>query len=246
MKINNIVTENEFKGKYKKFCLYQEVRISIKLLLLGFKALQGINEENNFYHLPFLLLSSGFERLMKCMVCFKYYKDNNKYPNLKQIQTHDLIFLKDKLIKECIPEAIANKREATKDDYKFIKNNKELNTLIKILSKFGQYARYYNLDVVVGISKPENVEGHWKRYELELISKNEKVKALYLKNKPIYNFVNKEIIIILERFARALVRQFTLGDLGNEVRKCVSLISPFLFFKDEELGKRNYSRNYYI
>lgn len=240
------MNENEFKEKYKKICLYKEVRISIKLLLLGLKALQEINEKNDFYHLPFLLLSSGFERLMKCMICFRHYKENNVFPNIKEIKTHNLILLKEKLIKECIPKVFADKREATKDDYEFIENNKELNRLIEVLSKFGQYARYYNLDVVVGKSKLENVEGYWQRYELELISKNKKVKTLYLMKKPVYNFVNKDIIITLERFIRALVRQFTLGDLGNEAKKCVSSINPFLFLKNEELGERDYLRNYYI
>jgi hypothetical protein len=243
-----VMSEGEYKETYKKICLGDEVKISIKLLLLGLGALQKINEENDFYHLPFLLLSSGFERLMKCIICFKYYKEKKKFPGLKEIKGntngHDLMYLKNKVIKDCISKFMAFKREATKKDYEYISNDKDLDKLIEVLSKFGQYARYYNFDIVIGKGNPkDNVEINWKNYELDLIKDKKDLVTAYKNDEyRVYEYINKHIIIKLEKFARALVRQFTLGDLGNEAKTYTGVIVPFLFLKDDELGKRDYKK----
>jgi len=53
----------------KEFSIDDELRTSIKLIELGFGEFQNLDMTNDFYHLPFQLLSSGFERLMKCHIC---------------------------------------------------------------------------------------------------------------------------------------------------------------------------------
>ena len=243
-----VMSDKEYKETYKKICLGDEVKISIKLLLLGLGALQKINEENDFYHLPFLLLSSGFERLMKCIMCLKYYKENKIFPSLKKIKGntngHDLMYLKNKVIKDCISKSITFTKEVTKKDYEYISNDKNLDKLIEVLSKFGQYSRYYNFDIVIGKGSPkDNVEVNWQNYELELIKDRMDLITAYKKNEYIaYEYINNQIIIKLEKFARALVRQFTLGDLGNEAKTYTGVIDPFLFLKDDELGKRDYKK----
>lgn len=137
---------------------------------------------------------------------------------------------------------MAFKREATKKDYEYISNDKDLDKLIKVLSKFGQYARYYNFDIVIVKGSPkEDVEVSWQNYELELIKDRKDLIIAYKKNEYIvYEYINKQIIIKLGKFARALVRQFTLGDLGDEAKTYTGVIVPFLFLKDDGLGKRDY------
>ena len=53
----------------KKISLINEVETAINLLKKGMAELQQISGANDFYHTPILLLSSGFERLIKCLIC---------------------------------------------------------------------------------------------------------------------------------------------------------------------------------
>jgi hypothetical protein len=53
----------------RKICLLNEVDASIKLLKKGMSDLQNISAKNDFYHAPILMLSSGYERLIKCLLC---------------------------------------------------------------------------------------------------------------------------------------------------------------------------------
>lgn len=79
----------------KHFALLEELEDSTKLIKLGFGELQNINFSNDFYFFPLQLLSSGFERLMKCYICFGYYNKHGEYPNDKYLLRigHDLIKL---------------------------------------------------------------------------------------------------------------------------------------------------------
>lgn len=60
--------------------LLDEVDISARLIKKGFSELQQINGGNDFYHPPILLISSNFERLMKCIICYWELKTNGNYP----------------------------------------------------------------------------------------------------------------------------------------------------------------------
>lgn len=226
--------------------LNEEIHTSIKLIQLGIKELQEITHENDFYHLPLLLLSSGFERLMKCMICLKYLDENGKFPTSEEIKSlgHDLVKLKEKIISDCISKETAYERPATNQDYEFLTADRDLDKFIKILSDFGQNARYHNLNVVGGKSNPlSDVKARVEEFELQLIMRKyekdsnnltklltdvEKANIYY---KEIYDIIIKK----LQRFARALARKFALGDLGKEARTYDGLIKPFLNLKDEEL-----------
>lgn len=68
-------------GSLKDIYLDEELRTSIRLIELGFGELQNLDMVNDFYFLPFQLLSSGFERLMKCHICLGHHEAHNAYPN---------------------------------------------------------------------------------------------------------------------------------------------------------------------
>jgi hypothetical protein len=63
---------NMEKDFEKHVALLDELENSIKLINLGFGELQNIDQNNDFYYLPFQLISSGFERFMKCYICLGY------------------------------------------------------------------------------------------------------------------------------------------------------------------------------
>jgi len=58
----------------KDIHLYEELFTVLKLIEIGFGEFQNLDLVNDFYHLPFQLVSSGFERLMKCHICFGYHE----------------------------------------------------------------------------------------------------------------------------------------------------------------------------
>jgi len=64
---------------YRKLCLLVEVETSVKLLKKGMGDLQNISGANDFYHAPILLLSSGTERLIKCLLCLALMDDEGKF-----------------------------------------------------------------------------------------------------------------------------------------------------------------------
>ncbi len=61
----------------------------------------------------------------------------------------------------------------------------------------------------------------------------------------IYSILNKRRIGIFERFARALARNFTLGNLGKEALRYSSCVHPFLMLNDGDLGNTDY-KNIYV
>ena len=74
--------------EYKKHCFFEEVNTAIQLLKNGMGELQKIGGANDFYHAPTLLLSSGYERLLKSLLCVESMDGSgNKQPFRK---SHDL------------------------------------------------------------------------------------------------------------------------------------------------------------
>jgi len=226
-------------------CLYKELNTAYQLIVTGLGELQEIDMGNDFYHLPHLLLANGLERFMKCYICLVYEAREGKYPDFDMLKNlgHDL----SKLNKVIITNYFAdNSRPALKEDLVFLKDDEKLKIILKILSEFGKYARYYNLDVVSGRNPPSssNPEEYWK--ELEYGIENPTPYLLFNDQEGLhrdyYPRVNSQIIAIIERFIRAIARQFTLGGHGGKLPQYHIPFSSFLRLTDDELGTKDYRR----
>ena len=57
---------------------------------------------------------------------------------------------------------------------------------------------------------------------------------------PVYAYLRTELTVVLERFARALVRLSTIGKLGALAQQSMVYITPFLMLRDEQLGLTAY------
>lgn len=150
----------------KRVALIEEFETSHKLLQLGFGELQNINMGNDFYFLPFQLLSQGFERLFKAYICIGYFQYNNKFPDYKLLKnlSHDLIKLFDEIMDKYYIKYTPPIFEA---DWDFIFSKKSLiREIIDILSDFGQQARYYNFDLITSNPKlGKNSKARWSNLE---------------------------------------------------------------------------------
>jgi len=233
----------------KDLYLDDELRTSVKLIELGFGEFQNLDLANDFYYLPFQLLSSGFERLMKCHICLGYYETNNTYPDSKYLKKcggnkgHDLIELRNTILTSFFS---VHNIPVLHDDLEFLKNDKDLEQLIYLLSEFGKYARYHNLDIITSTAKPSiDVKKSWEDYETKLVTSNPQLlgKLGTIETAAeVLEYTKREIIIKLEKFTRAICRQFTLGKLGQKALRFSPILYPFIMLGDTKLGNRDYRK----
>lgn len=231
----------------KDIYITDELTTSIRLIKLGFGELQNLDNGDDFYHLPFQLLSSGLERLMKCHICLGYYELFSKYPDYNTLKNcggnngHDLTKLKNNILNKYFKN---HEIQALIDDEKYLECDKDLNHLIYLLSEFGKYARYYNLDIITSKTNPSiDVKQLWLDYETNIVLADtkliDKLSDFEYQNE-INAFVTQSIIKKLELFVRGISRQFTLGRLGQKAKQFSPIYFPFIMLTDDKIGIIDY------
>lgn len=228
----------------KDFALINEVDTSARLIKLGFGEIQNIDTVNDFYFLPFQLLSQGFERLMKCYICLGYYEKHKTFPSSNDIKTHDLTKLLDKILRDYF---VVGSDSRTKWQEVFLKNDEDLKKAISIISEFGKYARYYNLDVITGTQENNsliNPKDEWADF-INTIAKKNDIKYCfndYDSYPKFYEQTNRQVIILLEKFVATLSLQFRRGCLGQKGNQVSVFVSEFLKMDYEDFGKIDYRK----
>ena len=232
---------------YRKLCLLREVETSIKLLKKGMGDLQNISGANDFYHTPILLLSSGYERLIKCLLCLALRDDEGEFIEppyeTSKGKGHNLDYLLSRLLSVCEQKNYSSKFPAAKADIDLLSNDKDLIEIIALISEFAQGGRYYNLDMVLkGTSNYKDPAKGWDKIESTILQTREDL-LKKLNNgdlDEVYKEINLELIITLEKFARALARLFTLADFGDFAKQASPLVYAYLMLMDKELGTNDY------
>ncbi|NVK83342.1 MAG: hypothetical protein HWE21_03420 [Cytophagia bacterium] len=232
---------------YREISLIVELQRAIKYLRLGLSELQNITPANDFYDPVFLHLSNGIERMLKVMLCLSFKEQNNRLPNTNEIwklkEGHDLMLLKKKVEKITIPPSA----RWCEGDYETIVSDDSIDLVCLILAKFAQKSRYFNLDAILGYDQDFDSQREWERLETFLAKKafgeSEYYKLLAHPKSlnAIYKTINKELIVLIERFVRALCRQFVFGNFSKESNKFLIVISDFYLIEDEQLGHTVYS-----
>lgn len=233
---------------YRKISIILELERSIKYLRLGLSEVQRISADNDFYDPVFIYLSGGLERLFKTMLCLNFQELKNRLPNKNEIWNnrngHNLNLLKSKVEKICIPIS----RSFASSDYDIITKEKFIDEICTILSAFGNRARYFNIDAILGQDQDFDAKENWGKMEILVGEENYGKEKFYeLLAEPtqldkIYSETNKEIIIRLEIFFRALTRQFIFGDFSKKASAYLFQIETFTDIKDSQLGKTNYNQ----
>lgn len=227
----------------RKLALPVELHTAVELIKKGLKEIRNIDGGNDFYHSIMLPLTSGLERLMKVIICFHIFETEgtlpSAYPWKKRRQGHDLVFLLNHITTNCFSNNYLMKIPVAKKDIEFLQNDKHVHKIIRILSDFGQSARYYNLDLIKGQKSTDSPEAEWQKLETVILEEKPDWKNLIetdLNLDETYKHINTEIIIRLEKFVRALSRLFTIGGLGQMAKQCSSAVSLFAQLSDENLG----------
>lgn len=232
----------------KELALVNELRTSIRLIQIGLKSLQRIDGGNDFYHMPFLLLANGLERLLKGIYIFHILETTSKfpmnYPWEKNKKGHDLIFLLNLITSSCISSEYISKVPVGAKDYAFLTTDTDLRNHLEILSSFGMADRYYNLDLIKGIQPgTESPEREWGKLESEISMQYPETEKTIMEDPngdAAYKRINTAFVIRFEKMARALCRLFTIGKLGEKAKQHSSIVLPFLMLRDEELGTTEY------
>ncbi|GHT60363.1 hypothetical protein AGMMS50239_09220 [Bacteroidia bacterium] len=237
---------SEQNNQYKSIILFIELEKSIKLLKAGLGEIQKISANNDFYEPVFMFLSNGLERLFKTMLCLNFKDKHNRFPNSDEIwknkNGHDFSFLKNEIEKICIPV----NRPFAAMDYDIIIKDTFVNSICHVLSEYGKGGRYFNIDAILGKSNNFNPKDEWEKLETqigkEIYGEKQFDESLIIPNQldKIYSDTNIEIIIRLEKFFRALTRQFIFGNFSKDSKTYSFQIQDFSDIDDNQLGKIQY------
>lgn len=222
----------------KIIALTDEIQNAIGQINNGLQKLQTVPKSNEIRFSMFQSLSTGFERLLKYGICYGEFSKNNKLPKAEEIRTHNISNLLNRYINDYFSTPVP----VLISDYKFLTTDDEVKMLIKILSDFGENARYYNLNVVTDYKYINDIQPLWDKLVTTFIMNNDKVKKAYV-DEPDYKYVDDEVIkhfvSIFEKLTRAIVRQFTLGNI-KDAGKDICSYYHFLTLMDNKLGATNY------
>lgn len=229
----------------RELSLHDELHTSIRLIQMGLKELQKIDGGNDFYHPLMMTLASGIERLMKVIICFHILNVSGKFPSSypwegKKRNSHDLELLLNHITANCFSGEYLTKIPVAKQDIEFLRTDKHVIELVRILSAFGQSARYYNLDVIKGQKYYDSPKDEWQKLESLILRERPDWHDIIdsdLNLDETYKHINQEIIMRFEKFVRALSRLFTIGGLGQKAKQYSSAVFPFVQLADEQLGK---------
>ena len=226
----------------KYFALLEEFDTSDKLIKLGFGELQNINLNNDFYFLPFQLLSQGFERFMKAYICIGHFHKHGKLPDFKYLKKlgHDL----EKLLNEIIENYYIDFNRPQFDlDNVFIQSDSDLKKLLFILSEFGKLSRYHNFDLITDNAKIRvDTKKLWEEFENTILNKKDYKKLMNFDlNHEVYQKISKHVIIVFEKFVSALSRQFIFKCLGQKgLQLSATTAFNFGMIYDKDFGKKDY------
>jgi len=232
----------------RNLAFIEEVRTAIYLIQEGLISLNRLDGENDFAHLPILLLSKVFERLLKMIICLDYLEQKGQFPDDSSFQKykhHKVGSLLEQVVHIAKGWKYGESREAIKSDMEFLEGDDDLKRVLILLEKYADAGRYYNINVIVGNKRsPDDdpvrlFDSYCDDIFFRQSDWQSRVTGENLGEKMDANirYVNHHITTLLQRFARALCRMFTLGGLGQTGSQQTGTIGCFLFLQDEDLGQ---------
>lgn len=186
---------------------------------------------------------------MKCYIAIRHEDQEGAFPDHGYMKAlgHDLTRLLTKITSEHYG---GRERPLVQAEYDYITNDHVLAECIRILSLFGRFGRYYNLDVVAGSPHdPTDPKAEWETLQSQIEDSAPYLADMEALFQDYYPRVHAVIIGKLERFVRAIALQFTVGDHADSKRRLSTtscIYSNFRHIKDEELGTRDYRRSVHI
>lgn len=231
------------EDRLKRLYLLQELDLSVATIKSGLAILQRSRPYKTQHFLFLLILSTGFERLMKCLLCLHSLDARGKFLTERELRSlgHDVVKLRDEVASECF-NTESFKRPAVKEDHEFILHDKLLNAVLEALSAFGLQDRYVYMN---GINNPDTtgewLDRRWEQIEGMTMSQDEGLRLVMENQLDEYKArATRAIMVCLERFLRALARTVTMSGLSRDVQSLGTGVWDFLMKRDEDLGQTEY------
>lgn len=228
----------------QKVALIQELDIAIYAIEAGLAVLA----KNRPYapkphHFGWLLfLATGFERLMKIIICLDEFEKNGTFPaqTLLRNAGHNLVALRDDVVNRCFTPTY-RARQFTQDDYDYITNDTVLQMLLILLDDFARRDRYLFMDEITDPSiSREWPKMRWEEIERSVITDVVYFQLLQDDFAELRRQANKHLTAHIELFVRALTRLFIFGRLGELARTVSAAVTEFTRLDDADLGRRVY------
>jgi len=213
----------------KGAALIDEASTSIELLVTGLEKLKKAHYAS-ILHLSILLLSLGYERILKSLLLLNYLNENGDFPN-KDVKLwkmgkhgHNIFELHKKLVNLPVLNEYAKKCPLCAEEVKFIKKNELFLNILKVLTNFGVDGRYYNLNYLLGNEKDyENYPiKQWHEIEREIFissldnSNSDDLKAIENAERNVVEKIEETIKISIGVFARMMLNN-CFGDIGKRL-----------------------------
>jgi hypothetical protein len=238
------VTDGDLLSQPQAVALIDELGSATELIDLGVKELHALSLANDFYHLPMQLLAQGLERFLKVTYALAHLGQTGMLPGRKKMRTqygHKLVGITDDLVALAERSTGYVDRPAVREDLEFVRTDADLRQVLQILSEFGATSRYHRLDEFLDPQsvREDDPSQKWAAFEAEIIGRQpdwlEEIESGSAEK------VHRTAVLyaaqLVDRFARAIARMWTLGALPNESRRYSPLTRPFLMLTDEQLGE---------
>jgi hypothetical protein len=228
------------KDIQKDVALLEELRIAVQTLDTALLNLLKIDLANDEYYPTFLLLSNGFERLLKATIVFYLIERDDDYPTsypwMNNRKGHDIVWLIKYVVDNCFP-ANFNNPAIAKHESNYLTTNPTFTSAINIISEFGISLRYANLDRISGRSNITNPEQLWSEFETFLYGQiDPDLKRITDPNKSrdVFKELINRIHDSLKYGVAAIARLYTLGNLSSRVKQASPILSDYFRFGLED------------
>lgn len=226
----------------KQFALVYETGTAVMLLRSGLGHLQQCSHSTHPYHVPLVLLSLGFERLMKVVLCLHTNVSKGTWPDDAQLRGtwgHKLVAMRDEIIavlesEGCDGENLPNGKVVCE------LQDAEARRLLQLLADFAHpEGRYFHLNIV-GTPQREAywVESKWLTATLDLRAPNN----ADIQPNGLYRIRGAEqVVAVLEKLARALCQALVgIAVYLGPADGYRGLVAHFHGLQDARLGQTDY------
>ena len=232
--------------------LDDETRIASDVITAGVHELRRIDESNDRVFAPMLLLTVGFERLLKLTLVLYELARSGKVPSSKTLRRHggrtghDLTALTSAVVALGAQDERLLHRPACRDDLRFLREDELLTYAVATLAEFGTTSRYYHLDMLLdsagsdsGLTGLKRLDplAAWGALEQALVEHHHDRSRGTGPDSPHFDYaiVATESTALFQRYARAISRMWTLGSLGATARQFSGHLYPFIMLRNEDL-----------